>query len=203
MPKLVVNNKTSSNQPNPRRKYLYKLGFESPQSASTPNLPVRPQSFSYQEQLNDADMGPRYQIPVPSLRYEYNNQHSPNSVMDFHQTISMKPKSSVSFLNSVDVRIIPNKDQYSQRIRKYLWNTPKELADNKERNAIEFQAENWDWQQAIDEDQFFTCSTTGDKIHPAHVHWLDYVMAARQQQQGHQQHSFLQQSSQRNGQYRL
>lgn len=167
-----------------RNRYLNRLGIfkeeiiPSPRSSNVQAQSFRPLPFAYQDSLND--------------NATYCNSHhstSPPSVMDFHGPASKPNKSTVSFNDCVDVRLIPHKDMFSKRIRKYLWNDPEELARNSQRNAIEFAAENWDWRQALEDDQFFRCPETGDMIHRAHVHWLDYVMAARQ-------HPFAQHSRQ-------
>jgi hypothetical protein len=134
--------------------------------------------FTYQESLNDC----RQAKPMRRA------STSPTTVMAFD---NVRRKRSVSFSECVNVQIIAHKDMYSERIRRNLWCKPEELAQNAQRNSIEFAAENFDWRQASEDDTFFTCPDTGDKIHPAHVHWLDRVMAARV---ANRQHTFLQHS---------
>jgi hypothetical protein len=91
----------------------------------------------------------------------------------------------VSFDDSVTVCPIPKRDAYSDRIKQQIWSCRQELYQNAARNSIEFAAENWDWRQAVgDEDMILTA--TG-KIHPIHYarqcniqrNFL-LVMAARQ-----------------------
>jgi len=78
-------------------------------------------------------------------------------------------KRQVSFDNSVSVVPIPKRDAYSYRIRNRIWNSAVEIHDNANRNAVEFSAENWDWRQVREEDEFFICVDTGEKVHPVHA----------------------------------
>lgn len=186
----ITHNKSSSDQI--RAQYLRRLGFGNarntdPISSNKQNKceeSIMLKRFSYEDDIND------YGTPAsPSSSIWHST--SPTTIMGFTQRSNRRQKRSVSFSESVSVQLIPHKDMYSQRIRKHLWNDPEELVQNAERNCIEFAAENWDWRQVCDDDQFFTCPDTGKKIHPAHVHWLDRTMAARI---ASRQHSFLQRS---------
>mmetsp|Transcript_19407 Transcript_19407/g.28314 ORF Transcript_19407/g.28314 Transcript_19407/m.28314 type:complete len:285 (-) Transcript_19407:36-890(-) len=201
-PKLVQNRDPS----HIRDRYLSRLGFGIPQpnhskhaesEKSRQPLHCRPVPFTYQECLNDEDDIMHYESPRTIMNDIYTTRSSPRSPRNSKTAptanfTSKARKQSVRFGNSVSVRLIPNKDMYSQRIRKFLWNNPHELAENAERNCIEFASENWDWQQACDDEHFFTCPNTGDKIHPVHVHWLDYIMG--NSTRSSRQHSFLDKS---------
>ncbi len=87
---------------------------------------------------------------------------------DCPKNTKSKRNRSVSFHETVTVVTIPNKDSYSDRIRKYLWAGPHERMQNTQRNVIEFSSENWDWRQAADDVEFYLCPVTGEKIHPCH-----------------------------------
>ncbi len=170
-PNLIQSNAKDHN----RNRYLGKLGFvgppPQPRKTSSRQLPAKEgtrysngdskRSCTYKENLNDGN-------------YEY--------TAHFHTTDARKSK-VVSFDNTVCVRIIPSIDMYSDRIRKTLWNTPHDLSRNAERNLKEFAHEKYDYRLAVEEEDFFTCPTTGSRIHPAHVHWMDYVMASRRRTQ--------------------
>ena len=157
-----------------RKKYYYSLGLpannhlttakflkmdDSPRPHSTY---IRPRLLAYRERLRDHSSDWRtYQDPVHQIK-----------------DISDSVTPSVSFNDIVDVRLIPHKDMYSQRIKKNIWTESRELMENAKRNSVEFAAENWDWRQAYESNQFITHPDTGEKVHPAHVHWLDHIRAA-------------------------
>jgi len=106
----------------------------------------------------------------------------------FSSLSSNKASRSVSFDDSVTVRPIPRHDAYSSEEKHLLWADPYEIYENATRNSIEFAADNFDWQQASEEEDFVE-TETGDLVHPIHyVRRCDaqrnflLVMAARQQQ---------------------
>ena len=104
-----------------------------------------------------------------------------------------KKTRSVSFDETVTVLTIPNKDAYSDRIKKFLWTERQEMLQNAARNTIEFASENWDWRQVADDVEFYLCPATGEKIHPCHTSY------SYQQTSFHRplhQHSFFQQNRQ-------
>lgn len=94
----------------------------------------------------------------------------------------VRPRHRVTFHNMVEVHLIPNKSMYSQKVRENLWNHPEDICRNAVRNSVEFAAENFDWRQAVEDENFLVSPSTGARIHPAHLHWLDYVPAQRRQQ---------------------
>jgi hypothetical protein len=97
-----------------------------------------------------------------------------------------RPRHRVTFHNMVEVHLIPHKSMYSQEARKNLWNDPDDICRNALRNSVEFAAENFDWRQAVEDENFIMSPSTGSRIHPAHLHWLDYVSAQRRQERNHQ-----------------
>jgi len=110
--------------------------------------------------------------PVPEVE-----QRQPAAATATETTNSSTKKKkirSVSFDETVSVLTIPNKDAYSDRIKKYLWTEPYEMMQNTNRNAIEFASENWDWRQVAEDVEFFVCPKTGEKIHPCHAYSLSY-----------------------------
>ena len=169
-----------------RQQYLRKLGIVNdsrnrPLKSSSTSQPflrnssdVALRRFSYQDDLND------YGSSSNSSSWASKTGTSPTTIIGFSDaaTWGRRSKRSVSFSESVSVQLIPHKDMYSRRIKKLL-SEGDERAENSRRNSIEFASENWDWRQACEEDQFYTCPDTGNKIHPAHVHWLDQIMANR------------------------
>ena len=169
-----------------RQQYLRKLGIVNdsrnrPLKSSSTSQPflrnssdVALRRFSYQDDLND------YGSSSNSSSWASKTGTSPTTIIGFSDaaTWGRRSKRSVSFSESVSVQLIPHKDMYSRRIKKLL-SEGDERAENSRRNSIEFASENWDWRQACEEDQFYTCPDTGNKIHPAHVHWLDQIKAKR------------------------
>ena len=76
-------------------------------------------------------------------------------------------KAEVSFESAVRVHCIPNRKEYSERVKKTLWMQPRELEESATRNYIEFQAEGWDWRRATEETDFVVYQN--QLIHPAHL----------------------------------
>lgn len=76
----------------------------------------------------------------------------------------------VSFQISVQVRVIPSVDMYSEQMKEILWTPPIHMAANVTLNRIEFAHENHDFRQVLEEDAFLICPKTGHPIHPAHIY---------------------------------
>ena len=82
------------------------------------------------------------------------------------------PHQGVSFDACVTVHPIPNRDAYSDRIKKLMWQSSAEMQENAARNCFEFASEGWDWQNvASDEEMILT--ETGERIHPVHFLCLE------------------------------
>ena len=77
-----------------------------------------------------------------------------------------KKKSSVQFENTIIVHQIPSCREYSDRLKQLLYIQPLEMQQMAERNYIEFLSEGWNWQQVLEEDQFF--HHQDELIHPVH-----------------------------------
>lgn len=86
-----------------------------------------------------------------------------------HSCTSSSGGKRLMFNEEVAVCPIPRRDEYSNRIREHLWNSPDEMMRNAERNALEFAAEGFDWKNAMEDDQMYRCVATNEKIHPIHV----------------------------------
>jgi hypothetical protein len=84
-------------------------------------------------------------------------------------TTSNSSGKRLMFNEEVAVCPIPRRDEYSNRIREHLWNSPDEMMRNAERNALEYAAEGFDWKNAMEDDQMYRCIATNEKIHPIHV----------------------------------
>jgi hypothetical protein len=109
---------------------------------------------------------------------------------------SKTQKKRITFNDDVCVAQIPMRNEYSDRVRSRLWSNRFEIHENATRNAIEFQAEGWDWRSVVeDEGEFlqvvlhfykscvvfyvfltfcswylgmFVCTSSGELIHPVH-----------------------------------
>jgi hypothetical protein len=75
----------------------------------------------------------------------------------------------VRFQSEVTVVPIPRRSEYSKRIRKFLWENPVEMQASILRNTLEFTADGWQWEAALEEDEHFVDPSTGELIHPIHV----------------------------------
>jgi hypothetical protein len=90
---------------------------------------------------------------------------SPSSV----SSGSMSQKSvGVSFNTEVKVVPIPMRDEYSKRVKERLWTNAEDLQLNAQRNAYEFAAEGWDWRTALEDENMYRDSSSGELIHPVH-----------------------------------
>lgn len=74
----------------------------------------------------------------------------------------------ICFNDSVSVAHIPMRSEYSDRVRSRIWSNRYEIHENATRNAIEFQAEGWDWRTTIEDEGMFVCTSSGELIHPVH-----------------------------------
>jgi hypothetical protein len=74
----------------------------------------------------------------------------------------------ITFDDDVCVAHIPMRSEYSDRVRSRLWSNRYEIHENATRNAIEFQAEGWDWRSVTEDEGMFVCTSSGELIHPVH-----------------------------------
>lgn len=75
----------------------------------------------------------------------------------------------ITFCEKVDVVLIPTRHEYSNRIKSLIWSDPQELQENAMRNTREFAAEDWKWENAIEDESMYVCSVSGELIHPIHM----------------------------------
>lgn len=102
---------------------------------------------------------------------------SPNSVVGEALTTgdqsskegTKKPRRGLSFNDQVTVVPIPERHEYSKRIRDRLWVNAQELQSQAARNTVEFASEGWDWRNAFLDEEMYVCAVTGEKVHPVHL----------------------------------
>jgi hypothetical protein len=80
-----------------------------------------------------------------------------------------KTQSMVRFSTVVSCVQIPSRSQYSKRIKQTLWRDREELSEMVERNTEEFRAENYDWKNAVLDEDMFLNADNGELVHPCHV----------------------------------
>ena len=106
-------------------------------------------------------------------RQSFSSLNSMSSSFDIEDdeasTTSSKRQRGVSFDATVSIKPIPTRNEYSDRIKPYLWSTPQELQQNARRNIFEFASEHYDWQRAVEESDMYIHAETGERIHPIHV----------------------------------
>jgi hypothetical protein len=76
------------------------------------------------------------------------------------------------FQENVEVIPIPTRYEYSDRIKSRIWSNRHELQENAERNALEFAAEGWNWQNVTEDEGMYICSASGELVHPIHLQHL-------------------------------
>lgn len=64
---------------------------------------------------------------------------------------------------------IPSHADYSGRVKTQYWSSPEEIYEMACRNLLEYQAEGYDYAQAVEEGQMFYVPETGELVHPVHV----------------------------------
>lgn len=74
---------------------------------------------------------------------------------------------TVHFAPLVTVHLIPSHTAYSSRVRETIWISIDEMKRNATRNCLEYAAENWNWQEVIQEEDMFY--QKGELVHPVHV----------------------------------
>jgi len=107
------------------------------------------------------------ETPMPSLSSSMTSREGPPSVSSTSPPSPTRRK--LTFNEEVEVCLIPKKEEYSKRIRGFLWNSPEDLMLNARRNSVEFAAEGWDWRNAMEDENMYRCLSTNELIHPVHI----------------------------------
>jgi hypothetical protein len=167
---------SSRTQQQVRNQYLHKLGIQNKKNIDLSNARTKTiktlSESRFQESLKGDHRSEWIESrDAPSKSPALFEGKSPSSVMvDIAPQTQKKKGRRISFEDSVVVCPIPRRDAYSRRIQSQMWSSAIDIYDNANRNVAEFAAENWDWRQVAEEDSFFICMDTGEKIHPVHAH---------------------------------
>jgi hypothetical protein len=161
-PKIDMNNLTHE----PLKYKDYDTGFKVDGTSS--NNSSRPPSPA----STDEDYGNYHSTEqTPSAPAVFTNTDSlvvPSSVSSSTSIQSKSQKKRITFNDDVCVAQIPMRNEYSDRVRSRLWSNRFEIHENATRNAIEFQAEGWDWRSVVEDEGMFVCTSSGELIHPVH-----------------------------------
>lgn len=101
------------------------------------------------------------------LSLDSNSSFNSNAVPEWKNKNCPK-KRGVTFNSQVKIVPIAMRDDYTDRIRARTWNNAEVILENAHRNVMEFSSEGWSWRQCVEEHQMYTCSITGERIHPVH-----------------------------------
>jgi len=91
----------------------------------------------------------------------------PLKVDNNHHGVSSGPKrktQKIKFQDEVDVIPIPMRNEYSDRIKSRIWSNKYELQENAQRNAVEFAAEGWKWENVTEDEGMYICSLSGELV---------------------------------------
>mmetsp|Transcript_23228 Transcript_23228/g.37785 ORF Transcript_23228/g.37785 Transcript_23228/m.37785 type:complete len:160 (+) Transcript_23228:240-719(+) len=106
---------------------------------------------------------------VPVFRESLNDSHEEHSRRPHHVRRPSR-KRLVRFDSAVMVKPIASHTTYSKRIKRTIWTDAQELQDNAYRNQVEFQAEGWDYNKVLEEEDMYVHATTGEFVHP---YWIE------------------------------
>ena len=76
-------------------------------------------------------------------------------------------KYRIRFHSYVKVVEIPDRNAYTSKQKRRMWNGNEAIRENAKRNKVEYEWEGWEWQNVIEEDEF--CFVDGQLLHPAHA----------------------------------
>eukprot|EP00816_Leptocylindrus_hargravesii_P013231 CAMPEP_0196810856 /NCGR_PEP_ID=MMETSP1362-20130617/14826_1 /TAXON_ID=163516 /ORGANISM="Leptocylindrus danicus, Strain CCMP1856" /LENGTH=221 /DNA_ID=CAMNT_0042186031 /DNA_START=83 /DNA_END=748 /DNA_ORIENTATION=- len=181
---------------NIRNDFLYKLGI--PRNGSTadralseqfsapnctPAVPIHPiirlnkeREYIAPLHIGEQDTGvnrgsPRSVAQITDV-LEQQSLDSSNNGSSFNSNVAeflnCPKKRGVTFNSQVKVLPIAMRDDYTDRIQARMWNNAEVILENAHRNIVEFNSEGWCWRQCVEEHQMYTCSITGERIHPVH-----------------------------------
>lgn len=66
----------------------------------------------------------------------------------------------------MNVKEIPHRDDYTFEMKQAMWNSMAKIRQEARRNYIEAAWECYDWEGAVEEDDFLNIA--GELVHPAH-----------------------------------
>lgn len=92
--------------------------------------------------------------------------------------------STVTFSPVVAVVEIPSRKAYSPASKAAIWNNRRAIRKAAVRNSIEYAFEKYQWQSAIEEDEFFPID--GQLVHPALFYHQQHVQRMEEDNQQHQ-----------------
>lgn len=159
-----------------RAKYFYTLGI------GKPKLPVTPLHGSTGSSRQVVPNGQQRIRSILKISSPTHSNADPslskglfsNNIQTTTTNTNKRRDSKVVFKTEVSIHLIPNRHQFSSKEKEQLWMLPQELEETAYRNYIEFSLEQWDWQQAIEENDFVLIQ--GMLTHPAHVAMMQQQM---------------------------
>lgn len=83
-----------------------------------------------------------------------------------------KQNKKLVFNETVEVRPIPMRTEYSFGVRSRIWSNAVEIQQNAQRNSFEFATEGWDWRSVKEDHQMYRCMTTNELLHPCWVNGM-------------------------------
>ena len=144
----------------PRAKLLHRLGFSQP-SAETPHrTKQQPKHVLRTASVSRSIIG-----SIVPIRQPLNDATGERII-----STQLQQRSRIQFNNDVMVVQIPSHHEYSNRIKKFLWHSGHEIAQNAQRNRVEYASEGWDWHTVLEDDDMFVDASTGELVHPI---WFD------------------------------
>jgi hypothetical protein len=157
-----------------RSNLLRKLGICPTTSSSSATATLGVQSESPSNQHAISLLGNNFKIERHPLKtddvedlWSNNNNNNNNNIG------STATRRAVHFDPLVSAVTIPGRHEYSTRISRFLWDSPERMHINIVRNTLEFRADGWDYQAALDLDEHYFSPATQEYIHPIHLEIAD------------------------------
>ena len=107
-------------------------------------------------------------------------RYRPRRIFNYNNNIKKRSERIVQFHNDVMVKDIASHTRYSNRIKKTIWTDPATIRINAKRNSIEYEAEGWEWNSVLEDDEMYRNAHTGELIHPV---WVENNNTNEYQQQ--------------------
>jgi hypothetical protein len=166
----IHKNATSSVAPNPaierKMKIIRAMGLGGV-------IPPKPRAHTSTGTLDNEKIRPKIdfsKVTHEPLKYQEYDASDPSQSEKKTEPAEEKKdsKGKITFNDDVCVAHIPMRSEYSDRVRSRLWSNRYEIHENATRNALEFQAEGWDWRSVTEDEGMFVCTSSGELIHPVH-----------------------------------